>query len=203
MYRYGLARGTLGSTGREVASALATSDTFELDEHGFETGDQVLFRAIQGGALPGGVSAATPYYAIRITSETFKISTAPGGPPIDLTTDGSGVIVSTPLPFDEVLEAYSRFVDTCVPAHVAPFKEPFPKLIVATVATLAAKRLQNLSGTTTNAMGQLEKEARDLLKGFEPGKPLGDANATAPSNLAVVASTAETDPRGWGSGTIP
>ncbi len=203
VYRYGLPRGTLGSTGREAASVLAATDTFELEEHGFETGDELVVRALQGGSLPGGLSASTTYYAKRVTADTFQLSSTPSGPTIDLTTDGQNVLVASPLPFDEVLEFYSRFVDTCVPAHAAPFEAPYPVLIVATVATLAAKRLQNISGTASNIMSELERGARDMLKDFQAGKPLADPLATTPTNLAITGEASTTDPRGWGTETLP
>lgn len=89
VFKYGLPRGTLGMSSRLAASALASSDAFELEGHGFETNDEIVFRAAEGGSLPSPLSAGTTYFAIRINDSIFKVAATSGGPLINLTTDGA------------------------------------------------------------------------------------------------------------------
>ncbi len=205
VYRYGLARGTLGSQARIVASCIASTDILTLDGHGFETDDPVLVRAEDGGTLSAPLVAGTQYYAIRVTDTTFKLAATAGGAAINITTDGVGVIVSIPLPFDEVLEYYSRFVDAFLPAHTTPLTAPYPVTVVAIVAELAAKKLQLLAGQASVSMTETEVAAKAQLERWAKGLPLRDhAATTAPSNLAVATTAGRAaDARGWGSGTLP
>lgn len=208
VYAFGLPRGTLGSPARLVASSTAATDLLELEDHGFETGDRLLLRAVDGGSLSAPLVAGTVYFAIRVSDATFKISATDGGAPIDLTSDGVSMLVATELPFDRVLEFYSRWVEDCVPAHCVPFEQAvdgaYPTVITATVAELAAKKLQTLSGTSSVSVTEAEVAAREILKRWGQGIPIRDVRATAPSNLAVVSSNRTAgDPRGWGSGRLP
>jgi hypothetical protein len=188
---------------RLVESALAATDVLTLDGHGLETNDRVLVRATDGGELPAPLAEGTTYFAIRLTESTFQLAAAADGPAIDLTTDGVSVVVAVPLPFDDVLEFYSRFVDPYIPAHMTPLEAPIPIVGVGTVATLAAKRLQILAGHTSESMTELEAGAQKLLERWSKGIPLRDAAATASANLAVTVPSSGRDPRGWGSGTLP
>lgn len=208
VYDFGLPRGTLGSPARLVASSRAATDTLELEDHGFETGDRLLLRAVDGGTLSSPLVAGVVYFAIRVSDATFKISATDGGPPIDLTSDGASMLVATELPFDRILEYYSRFVEDCVPAHCVPFEHDgdgaYPTVITATVAELAAKKLQTLSGTSSVSVTEAEVAAKEVLKRWGQGIPLRDARATAPSNCAVTSTTRTAgDPRGWGSRFLP
>lgn len=208
VYRYGLARGTLGAAGRQVESCLAATNTLTLDGHGFETDDQIVLRAIEGGTLSDPLVAGTTYYAIRVNDSTFQLAATAGGSAIDLTTDGDGMNVAIALPFDEVLEFYSRFVDGVLPAHMVPLKAPYPITVVAHVATLAAKRLQILAGHSSASMTELELSAKAQLERWAAGVPVRDARITvAPANVALTDTLATSgDARGWtpcGSGTLP
>lgn len=199
LYKYGLPRGTLGANARELGAVTASTDVLELGEHGFENDDEVLFRAIEGGTLAAPLVAGTTYFAIRLNDATFKVAATAGGAPINLTTDGSTMMVAAPLPFDEVLEFYSRFVDGAVP-HLVPFTAPVPIIVRATVAKLSAKELQRLSGQTSVSMAAAEAEARTLLESWGKGQPVRDARATEPANLAITAT--DTRDSGWGSGEV-
>jgi hypothetical protein len=205
VFRYGLPRGTLSSEGREVASCLASTDTLELESHGFETDDVVTVRAIQGGTLAAPLVAGTSYYVRRVTDSTFQLAATAGGASINLTTDGVTMIVSIPLPFDDVLEFYSRFVDGFLPAHAVPLKTPYDVTVVALVAELAAKKLQHLSGVSSVSMAEFELGAKAQLERYAAGLPLRSVASTqASTNLAVTATLGATsDPRGWGSGSLP
>lgn len=208
VYRFGLPRGTLGSASRLVASSQASSDVLTLEDHGFETDDELLLRAVEGGTLSAPLVEGTTYYAIRLTDSTFKLAATAGGAAINLTTDGVSMLVAIALPFDDVLEFYSRFVDAFLPAHLVPLVADdlgkFPTVVTATVAELAAKKLQILSGVTSVSITEAEVAAKAQLERCAKGIPLRDARATASANLAVTASASSaSDPRGWGSGTLP
>jgi len=187
IYRYVLARGALGNPGRLVDSSLAATSTITLAEHGFATGDAVTLRATAGGALSAPLVAGTIYYAVYVNDSEFTLSsTADGLTPITLTTDGVSVMVAADLPFAAVLELYSRFVDGFLPALAVPLPTPYPITIVAIVATLAAKRLQVISGMTSESMKDEELSAKAQLERWAAGLPVRDAAAaTQPTNLAV------------------
>lgn len=72
-----------------VATFNASTDLVTATAHGFVNGDIVLFGNV-GGALPGGITANTPYYVIGSTTNTFQISTTKGGTALDITTAGTG-----------------------------------------------------------------------------------------------------------------
>ena len=204
VYAYGLARGTLGAAGRQVESSLASTDTLTLDGHGFETDDALVVRAFEGGTLSSPLVAGATYYAIRVNDSTFKLSATAGGSAINLTTDGVVMSVAIALPFDEILEFYSRFVDAFLPAHLVPLTAPYPITVVALVAELAAKRLQILAGHSSASMTEIEVSAKAQLTRWAAGVPLRDERATASANLAITSTlSSTTDPRGWGSDTLP
>jgi len=205
VYKYGLPRGMLANPGRLCASALAASDTFELDEHGFETDDAMLFRAEAGGALPSPIAAGTTYRAIRVSPSIFQASATAGGPAIDLTTDGAAVVVATPLPFDEVLEFYSRFVDPFLPAHLVPLKAPYPVTVTAIVAELSAKKLLQIAGQSSANMTEAELAAKAQLERWAKGIPLRDTRATSPASVAYSEAAPAVGPRNWTpqGGTLP
>lgn len=206
VYDFGLPRGTVGIPARHISSALASTDVLELEDHGFETDDEVQLRATDGGALPGGISAATVYFVIRLTDSSFKLAATAGGAPIDLTTDGSGCVVWAPLPFDRVLEYCSRFVDPFVPAHAVPFAEDaVPLAVVGAVASLAAVILQRISGVVSVSVADAAKATQTEMERWAKGVPLRDPVVTTHTNQAVAAlavpaaTTDDLDPRGWGS----
>jgi hypothetical protein len=203
LYRYGLPRGLLANPARLCASAEDSTDTFELDNHGFETDDQLLFRPEEGGELPAPLVLGTTYYAIRVTDSTFKVAAAAAGSAINLTTDGVSVLVAIALPITEVLEFYSRFADAFLPAHLVPLKSPYPITVTALVAELAAKRLLLIAGQSSQSMTEIELSAKAQLERWAKGIPLRDSRATASANLAVSEGSTG-DPRGWGvGGSLP
>lgn len=56
--------------------------------HGFSIGDTVQFSST--GTLPAPLATVTTYYVVSITTNTFTISSTPGGSAINTTTTGSG-----------------------------------------------------------------------------------------------------------------
>ena len=187
LYQFGLPRGALGNPGRVVASSLASTSTIELFEHGFVLGDAITFRITDGGVLSAPLVAGTVYYAVPVTDSTFCVSTTPDGTsPVTFSTDGDSMIVSIDLPVDELLERYSRFVDGFLPAHVIPLPTPYPITVVATVAELTAKKLQILSGLSSESMRDSELSAKSQLERWASTLPVRDAaTGTVPANLAV------------------
>lgn len=203
LYTFGLRRGVVSNEGRVVASSLASTNVLTLDGHLFETGDRVQVRAATGGTLSAPLVADTVYFVIRITDSTFSLAATDGGAAIDLTTNGDAMIVTPELPIDELLEAYSRFVDDFVP-HLVPMTAPYPVTVVRIVCELAAAKLLSLTGQSSASMTEAELAAKAQLERWIKGQPVRDERATASSNLAVTASLASgTDSRGWGSGTLP
>jgi hypothetical protein len=203
VYKYGLPRGMLANPGRLCASVLAATNAFELDGHGLETDDPFLARVEAGGTLPAPLVAGTTYYAIRVNEQFFKAAAAPAGAVIDLTTDGVVVVIASPLPFDEVLEFYSRFVDPFIPAHAVPLASPYPVTVTAIVAELTAKKLLLIAGQSSQSMSEAELSAKAQLERWATGIPLRDARATASTNLAY-SGVASSEIRDWGpGGTLP
>ncbi len=206
VYRYGAPRGSFASEGRLVESSSASTNVLTLEGHGFETDDAVLVRAIEDGTLSAPLVAGTAYYVIRLTDSTFSLSATEGGSVIDLTTSGVSMFVSIALPFDEILEFYSRFVDAFLPAHLVPLAAPYPVTVVALVSELAAKKLQILSGVSSVSMTETELSAKAQLERWAKGIPLRDAAATASANKAIAGTytSTDTDARGWpAGGTLP
>lgn len=72
----------------------ADDDTLTATAHGLQTGDGPVQVSNSGGALPGGLSAATDYWAIRTGANTFQLAislaNALAGTAIALSTDGTG-----------------------------------------------------------------------------------------------------------------
>ena len=187
VYKFGLPRGALGAPGQLVASSLAATSTIELDQHGFVSGDAVLFRATANGVLSSPLVEAQTYYVLYVTDSTFQVSATPNGSPITLTTDGVSMLVVASLPFEDVLNFYSRFVDGFLPAEVVPLDSPYPITVVAIVAELTAKKIQILSGVKSGSMDEAEIAAGAQLKRWSAGLPVRDAAVTQqPANTAVT-----------------
>jgi len=71
----------------------ATTDICTAVAHGYFTGDRVQLTN-SGGALPAGLAAATTYYVIKLTADTFKLAAsdalATAGTAVDITGTGTG-----------------------------------------------------------------------------------------------------------------
>ncbi len=201
--------GTMPSPSSLVASSVAGTDVVTLDGHGFETGDALLLRAVDGGTLSAPLVDGTTYYAIRLTDSTFKVAATSTGSAIDLTSTGIEMVVSRPLEFDYWIGFYSRWADTSLPGHLVPMGRvtAVPSVLEGIVADLVAKRMFNVGGQASDTLKQMEIDSAAQLARFASGMPIRDANATAGANLAVASTLASvSDPRGWaplGSGTLP
>ncbi len=190
-----------------VGSSLADSNAITYDGHGLETNDAVTVRAIEGGALSEPLVAGTTYYVRRLTNSTFELAEIADGDAIDLTTDAVTLVVARDPDFDMWIEFYSRWADSSLPAHIVPLgrTEPVHALVRGLVADMVAERMFNVSGQpSTDAMKSLEVATAAQLARFATGIPLRGAAATASANLAISSTLGNTtDPRGWGSGSLP
>jgi hypothetical protein len=64
-------------------------DYIRCRAHGVKPGNQIVFAT--SGTLPTGLTAGTVYYAVNVHPNEFKVSTVPGGNPVDITaSSGSG-----------------------------------------------------------------------------------------------------------------
>lgn len=206
----GIPDGMLANEGRHASSVSASTDTFELDAHGFVTGEELQVRAVEGGSLPAPLAEGVAYFAIRVSDSRFKLSATPDGAVIDLTTAGANVIVAKPLPIDRHLELYSRWVDDFLPGHMVPLVPDlvtgaFPLVVTRLVALLAGKALLNRDGKASEIVNQTELAAKAQLERWAKGIPIRDTGITASANRAITAtlSATTTDPRGWGSRMLP
>jgi hypothetical protein len=197
-----LPSGEITGSSRLAASVIGTNDTITLDGHGLETDDEVTVRAVEGGSLPAPLVEGTVYYAIRLTNATFKLAATAGGGAINITADSSSVIVIKQPPYDDVIEYYSRWADTFIP-HLAPLTAPIHPLVKGIVAELSAKKLLNLDGKSSEILNQAELAAKAQLERFAKGVTLRGAAITASANKAVSSTSVSSDPRGWGSDTLP
>lgn len=199
LYSYGLPRGTVPNRGRDIASVNASANTLTLDEHGFATGDPLTFRAQAGGLLPGGLAEGTTYYAIAVDDARFSVSATEGGAAIDLTSAGSRVLVISRLPREAAIRWASAIIDQSLPAHAVPLTAPYPEIVVATCAELAAGRLAGYSGAGAKSLADMIAVANARVAKWAKGIPLrGDNTDTQPrTNTAAVASLPYADTRGW------
>lgn len=89
---------TVNAPGTGAFTADSTTDICTKTSHGLYTG--AIVRVSTSGALPNPLLAATDYFVIRVTANTFKLAAslpdAQAGTAIDLTTNGTGTQTVTP-----------------------------------------------------------------------------------------------------------
>ena len=197
--------GSVSSSSGLIAATSTSANTFTYDGHGLESGDPITLRAAEGGTLSAPLVEGTRYYAIRVSNSAFSVAASSGGAAIDITTSAVSVVVTREPDFEDTIEFYSRWADTCLPAHLVPLEFPIHPFVKGIVADLAAKRILNGIGKDSAVVTAAEVEAKAQLVRFATGLPLRGANVTTSANLAISSSVASTgDPRGWGSGsTLP
>lgn len=199
LYSFGLPRGTIPNPGRLVLSVDTTTNAMALGDHEFATGDPLVFRAEMGGSMPAPLVAGTRYYAIALTDGTFQVSATSSGAAIDLTTAGSEVLVSSPLPVEESIEWGAEVITQALVNHAVPMTAPYPPIVVMTNAELAAAKLGLFSGGTAKSLTDMMAAATARLEKWSKGVSVRGEN-TAPTertNLAVSASVPYHDSRGW------
>lgn len=67
-----------------------TANTITSTAHGLVNNSKIAFYNVGGSTLPSPLIAGTEYYAIYVNGNSFKVTAAPNGGEIDLTTQGSG-----------------------------------------------------------------------------------------------------------------
>jgi len=78
----------LGTSKLSAAFTAATTDIITSNAHGLKIGDKVFVAS--STTLPAGLSAATSYYVIEPTTNTFKLSAGENGASVDITDTGTG-----------------------------------------------------------------------------------------------------------------
>lgn len=198
LYLYGLPRGALASPGRLVGAASATTDTLELDGHGFDDDTALQFRTAGGGTLPSPIVEGTTYYAIVVDEWHFQIAASAGGAAIDLTTEGTTFTVYAPLPIASALEEGARMIDDMLPAHVVPLTSPYPDVIVMTNAQLAAAKLLALTGNASASLAATYDDARKRVERWARGVPVRGTNAPTGAQHATYAATSTSSWKTYG-----
>jgi len=78
----------LGTSKPEAEFTAAVTDIITSAAHALANGDLLQFTTET--TLPAGLSLATNYYVIDITTNTFKVSATPNGTAVDITGTGTG-----------------------------------------------------------------------------------------------------------------
>lgn len=205
--------GALASPSALSVSSTAASDAVVYDGHTLETGDLVTVRASDatGSALPAPLAVDTTYYAIRISNSKFKLATtaenAAAGTAIDFTSSGTNVVFVREPDFEAAIEEVSRWADGFLPGHLVPLDTPLASDLAhlrGAVADVVAANMQNFDGKTSDIVAARKADAQKLFERHASGMPVRGESITASANLAITAALVNgTDPRGWGSGTLP
>ncbi len=207
LFAYGLPRGSTPNPGRTLASA--TSSTCTLDLHGFETGDEILFRPSGDGAMPAGLSAGTTYYAEFATEHTFRVRATAGGAAITFTDADADepIVVVAPLNRSAAIEYADRLIDDMVPGQTVPFDnatyypDGVPAIIKMTSAEIAAGKLLAISGSASRSLADTVDAAVKRLERWAKGLPVRGTPDASRANLSVSSPPAAvsvcTDSRGW------
>lgn len=92
--------GMFGNTASEDGDVLGTvsinvvTDVITLNNHGLSANQAVVF---DGTTNPGNITFGLIYYVRDVTTNTFKVSSTPGGTAINITSTGTAVTVRTAL----------------------------------------------------------------------------------------------------------
>jgi len=197
LFSFGLPRGALRNPGRLV-SGVASANALDLDVHGLAADDELTFRAGAGGSLPSPLASGTTYYAIPVTESRFQVAASAGGAAVSLTTDGTNVICIIELPESSVRDWATSVVDDMLPAAMVPLTAPYPPIVRATTAEIAAARLLTLAGQApSQPLATILDGAQKRLARWSKSVPIRGTNAPAAAGLSASASTAQRDASGW------
>jgi hypothetical protein len=197
-----LPSGGLPNAARE-ATADATANDFEIDQHGLIDDQPVRFTVSTGGSVPTGVAVSTTYYAIVSTTSRFQVAATAGGAAINLTTAGENFQVWTELPWDAWMDEGAADVDGIIAAacgeHTVPVIAPYPRILVLANAELAAARgIIATAGAEIDLGLKLDAISKRLTPWAKSLPFRGEARSNhSPANLAITASAGASDPRGW------
>ncbi len=76
-----------GGTVKGVGTA-TTADVITSNGHGLSDTNQITLQAVNGEALPTGLSATVIYFVRDATTDTFKVALTSGGTAVDITAIG-------------------------------------------------------------------------------------------------------------------
>lgn len=91
-----LARFTAGYA--TVFTADAATDVITAVGRAFVNGDRVVLSKATDAVMPGGLAERTPYYAVNSDGATCKLAATEGGPAIDVTSAGDGLLFVGEIP---------------------------------------------------------------------------------------------------------
>lgn len=191
VYRQGVPRGALVSPARVVSSVDVSANRLEIEGHGCSLDTPIQFQIDDGGAVPAPLTTSAVYYARPVTdSESLlEVAATAGGAAIDLTSSGENVRLLVPLGpmLDDLLEVYSRWVDSQLIGHEVPLESPFPKWVTHAVAVRTAAHAARVLGL--GSQGDMlfvaeQQVIRDVLS-LAKGTPIRDADATTSANMAT------------------
>lgn len=80
-------------------SAVVSGNAFTIPGlSGVAVNDRIIFHAVDGSSLPGGVTEGTSYWVISVTGDVITVSTTQGGASITVSSAGDGIAYrSTPI----------------------------------------------------------------------------------------------------------
>lgn len=80
-------------------SAVVAGNAFTIPGlSGLAVNDRIIFHAVDGSSLPGGVTEGTSYFVISVTGDVVTVSTTQGGASITVSSAGDGIAYrSTPI----------------------------------------------------------------------------------------------------------
>jgi len=168
-----------------VSSVDVANDAIVLDDHGFDTGSVVTFRAESGGAVCSPLIAGVTYYAIAIDETRFSVSASVGGLAISLTLAGSRMLAISPISFASAIEWADRLIDDMLPSAVVPLTAPVSPTVRMTSAELAAWKILSLTGGASKPLSEMFDFAKKRLDRWAKGAPIRGTNAPAPAGLAI------------------
>lgn len=93
-----LRRGVLGSR-LGPFTAIVSGNAFKLPGlSGLAVNDRIVFAAVDGSSLPGGVTQGTSYFVISVSGDDITVSATLGGSSITVSSSGDGIAYrSTPI----------------------------------------------------------------------------------------------------------
>jgi hypothetical protein len=185
----------------------ALSNVCTLDQHGFETGDAILFRPAGDGVMPAGLVAGTTYYAQAESEHTFKVRATAGGAAITFTNADDPLVVVAPVDRASFIAWADRIIDDMVPGQATPFDDVtlypagVPEIVRMTSAELASGKMLAVTGSASRSLAETVDMAQKRLTRWAAGLPVRGTPDASRTNLAAGAApvlpTASTDPRGW------
>lgn len=93
-----LRRGVLGSRLGPFSAVVSGNAITIPGLSGLAVNDRVIFHAVDGSSLPGGITEGTSYWVISASGDVVTVSTTQGGASITISSAGDGIAYrSTPI----------------------------------------------------------------------------------------------------------